>query len=261
MTPEEEERLYCTTGQIPLRASPSAGLREVDQIFSNSVYPVAASGPVGRYYLRPLRGCKFDTEVYERDAIFARALSFFRNPISTLFQHDRSTKDCADTNMNQCAMLDYPNEAEVLGFNVFLENGIAPEDRAALINGGLFQFTFGPRVYFERPLNAFPSVMPTPDFATAYSEFAKKVAKLRAEARKAAYGSADGAPLDNLIKKLNSKSMLDRFAVVPFNVGDNLFRIKPGEAFGALIKWNELPKTSKPIRITVVIEANLWLPM
>jgi hypothetical protein len=183
-------------------------------------YPLAVNSPLDRAYLRPLQEPLYDTEAVTTASTTA-SLVFYQRPIS---QNMATTavavpKTEAETNMNQSAMLDYPREFSILGFNVCLDSTCTLQNAALLYRRAWFAFTFsGRRPYLQIPINRIPQgIGISGGVATA----------LAGGASVAMNATTMGLPhIANYYK---------------FNLGRAALKIKPGEAFNVRINWPAPP--------------------
>ena len=239
-----------------------------------------------RGYPRPLRGCKYDTEIVVGED--CHALDFFRSqygaPFGVWGGHNMPSpppdypkdrlKTFADTNMNQSGVLEYPLEMSILGFSFFVEAGASEADRAEIVRKGVFNFWFsGRRTYFDRALSLFPNQRGPRDLAVQDKEFEETISELkkkwggRDRSKESEFPERDVASeelatdIDELIKSFNTKSSLDRYTMVPFVMGGRAMKIKPNELFGVRVNFENTPKVSKPVRVSAVIEALIWTPI
>lgn len=203
-----------------------------------NAFPLAINSPLDRVYLLPISSSRYDTEVYDPASPNSRQ-TFFWRPISQAFQVGGKIKGLGDTNMNQSNMLDYPLELSVVGFGFYLEDGISEADRAALLNGAVFQFVFsGNRPYFTQPLLMFPNFQGQTESIEATSETLARVINGK---------RTECTPLGSIYP-------------LPWPSDLEALRIKPGETFGVNVIWNEPPKVSRPIRMMAVVYGFEWLP-
>ncbi len=186
-----------------------------------------SSNMLDKVKLVPVQGCLYDTEWYDprTEGNCGELIGFFQRSLNNTCVYPLpmgKQKTIAETNVNQSSMLNYPRCFMVHGFNVFLEEGLHEYDRNEIINNGVFSFIFsGVRELFCRPLSTFPRCK--------FEEFPRVV---------------------------NQEAVV--LPMMPFGVELSKKRmgvlIRPGEAFNVQIRFPQKPRTSKPVRITVVLE-------
>lgn len=178
-------------------------------------YPLAINSPLDRAYLRPLQEPLYDTEGISVPS-GPTSVVFFQRPVSqNMAVAGGVAKTEAETNLNQSAMLDYPREFSVLGFNVALDSTVTLKNAAKLYRRAWFAFTFsGRRPYLQIPLNRIPQgIGISGGVATS----------LAAGVSPAMNATTMGLPhVANYYK---------------FNLGRAALKIKPGEAFNTKINF------------------------
>ncbi len=226
-----------------------------------NAYPLSiCGGCLDRAYLYPFSAQLYDSEIVhmltETMECDGGKLMFFNRPVSQEMLCKNIIKDLSDTNLNQSEILDYPREFSVTGVGVFLEYGVSEEDRAAIINNGTLQFcALGNRPYVTVPLMLMPHFCDAASMAEAEAE-ATPVLIGKEEVERLTRVRAGFYPLrireehGETTPKEHSKDM-----------AHSAFRLKPGERFFVMLKWDRALKLSRPVKIMVALDGYLWQPI
>jgi len=186
------------------------------------------SSPSPRATLRPLKQPVYDTENVP-SAGGVNRLQFFQRPLGQAFANAPVGigKSLADTNLQQAAQLGTPNEFDIWGFNVRLNDDVVLADFQAVMDQGVFTFNFGQgRPWLTCPLHDIPSGVAISgaigfDGAAAAATVALAV---------------NGVPS---IKELYN-----------FSVGRKPVRIRSNETFSVQVDWpNAAPNPTVFVRI------------
>lgn len=229
-------------------------------------YPMNSHNVLDRAYLRPLQQPLFDTEIFVPGK-FTKDLSFFCRPVDQNYQEVEEQKTIHDTCLNQSKMLDYPLEFSILGFNVIIDSKATPDDRNALLSGGLFQFQIGGRNYLKVPLeNVCARQTSEVSISKLIAEcmLETKGVRITEDERKehlkhVAFGGVKvSTPKTD---KENSDSVECLRSFYKFNLGKCALKLKAGEEFNCILSWKKSPFVSKPVKIITELIGLKWTPM
>lgn len=225
----------------------------------------------------PLRGCRYDTEIYDPEQPTTE-LYYFQRALGQAMAYPPKNVDVAslnwnslyakgegETNQNMPGMLEYPLELRIEGFSFFVEPLCLDSDYAEIVKNGLLTFNFMSRRRWQRPLRAMPrNHTMTMDFS--WLDLHDKIELLK-KSREYAAGAtqeerdAFGQRLNELVAAFNKVTPMDRYMACKFDCGGEHMIIKPGEYFGMKLSWSEPPKTSRPLRLTAAIEGYVLYPL
>ncbi len=216
-----------------------------------------------RAFLRPLQAPIFDTEMYPSEGV--EKLDFCRTASGYMFSHRPYIKLINDTSMNISCMLEYPLEFSILGFSVSIDSRISPQDRAELIECGLFSFLFGDRPYLQIPLKLMPIMMETAvkeyrEFEYEIAEIEKIVSQMKASSDLTARIQGSRR-IGEIATDIIGANVSRTPGVHRFNLERTAFKIRHGEQFSARIDFNGAPKISRDARIVAAIHGLKWTPI
>jgi hypothetical protein len=192
--------------------------------------------------LMPIPQPLWDMEIMPRRKT-PKDITFFQRGMSQMTAYGGHVKAKEDTNMVMAGQLPAPNVFKIAGFNLFIEPNATHEDWKAVL-GGMFQFCFGPRIYFQNPIRNMP-------LCVGREEHWKLLAHRKVKSVGAGYHVGSRVLEDAKARKLENLP-------VPFHVGRHTFTLLPGECFGVHLSWPRPPKISRDLRLWVTIEGMLF---
>lgn len=252
------------------------------------MYPHAYGPAIPSAPLRPTKNMLFDTEIYDYDRAMTQQkkenntafrLRFFDRPIGhgmQLFPEVIKTEH--EARLNQPRQLDRPCEFSIIGFNFFAEEGLSDQDRAAIINGGLFLFLCqGNRIYGNIPLIRMPRDSKKTDFELMMREYDrarltefktvcedKALTKAFEEMIETGRGlTEDEAQAFHDWTTREAAKLTDALkqrSMYSFTIGRSALRISLQDFF-VQVSWMKPPKVLKPVRLMVFIEGLFWIPL
>ena len=194
----------------------------------------------------------WDTEIWLPGA---DGLNFFQRPLGTHFLYSSEVKEQSDTNMQVCSQLPCPQAFYLHQIDVMFDPLVPSHAQDALLCSGWVEFNFGMRMIFALPLRALPRYagarVPTvtnEQFLTWAETYARLTKFARSEQELVSWKKAlEYLALDGPVWKLR-----------PHKPG---FRDSSGEAFEVGLRWKVAPNVLEPVKITVLLFGNLWLPV
>ena len=218
-------------------------------------------------FLRPLAQQLRDTEIYDPNKVGHNGpfkLDFFVRPISQKMLMSDETKSLVDTNLTRSGSLAAPFEFSLFGYNFFVEESASDEDKAKIVDGGLFSFFyFGDRRFSDMNLIQMPrrsAKMDFWDYAHLMQRFPQEFNIAPSEApnmtveqmKKSFYAWRENS---------NAQCFPSQKHYMPAEVGRSVQKFNSGECFRVEIEWKRAPQVSRPLRLLSCLEGILWSPL
>jgi hypothetical protein len=211
-----------------------------------------------REIIRPSGLTKFwapiwDTEIIDPASMVGNVkLTFFQRPLGGRYgcwPCSETTKGRRETSMFMTSMLEYPVIHDITGFGLYVEDGVLSlEDKVAIAGG---DFVFGApahrEVLFSREIRRFPN------FSGLQESLDEAVDAILAG--HAQYQQEKKEDRKSVIKETKLR------CVVKEELGKDGVpaRIKPAECFSIELRWKNLAKLSRPVKIMVVLDGFRWV--